>query len=113
MVSPASFSVALKRTLLADSEKRTQDFETKRPRNLLLGTQVQRLDAEQDQLPCGSAGTSSGKCQETETCMVRTCHAASSKTPSEEMLDGQRQRMNIRATAHKGLLQKRLEEDLC
>ena len=34
----------------------------------------------------------------------------------EEMLDGQHQRVDIPAharTAHKGLLQKRLEEDLC
>ena len=35
---------------------------------------------------------------------------------AEEMLNGQKQRMDISAhsrTAHKGLLQKRLEEDLC
>ena len=35
---------------------------------------------------------------------------------AEEMLDGQRQRVDIPAharAAHKGLLQKRLEEDLC
>ena len=35
---------------------------------------------------------------------------------AEEMLDGQHQRVDIFAfarTAHKGLLQKRLEEDLC
>ena len=35
---------------------------------------------------------------------------------AEEMLDGQHQRLNIPAharPAHKGLLQKRLEEDLC
>ena len=29
---------------------------------------------EQDQLPCGSTGTSSGNCQERKTCMVRACH---------------------------------------
>ena len=40
----------------------------------LLGAQDQRLGAEQDQLPCGSTGTSSGSYQETETCMVRACH---------------------------------------
>ena len=35
---------------------------------------------------------------------------------AEEMLDGQHQRVDIRAhasAAHKGLLQKTLEEDLC
>ena len=32
---------------------------------LLLGAQDQRLGAEQDQLPCGSTGASSGNCQET------------------------------------------------
>ena len=39
-----------------------------------LGAQDQRLGAEQDQLPCGSTGTSSGICQETDTRMVRACH---------------------------------------
>ena len=38
------------------------------------GAQDQQLGAEQDQLPCGSTETSSGSCQETETCMVRACH---------------------------------------
>ena len=62
-----------------------------------------KLVAEQDQLPYGSAGTSSGSCQEMETCMVRgKSHAmtASIKPPFrycggwampwsvEEMLDG-------------------------
>ena len=32
-------------------------------------TLKQQLGAEQDQLPCGSTGTSSGNCQETETCI--------------------------------------------
>ena len=41
---------------------------------LLLGAQDQRLGAKQDQFPCGSTGTFSGNCQETETCMVRACH---------------------------------------
>ena len=40
---------------------------------LLPGAQDQRLGAEQDQLPCGSTGTSSSNCQETETCVVRAC----------------------------------------
>ena len=30
--------------------------------------------AEQDQLPCGSTGTSSDNCQERKTCMVLACH---------------------------------------
>ena len=42
--------------------------------HLLLGSQDQRLGAEQDQLPCRSTGTHSGTCQETETCMVQACH---------------------------------------
>ena len=60
---------------------------------------------EQDQLPCKSAGTSSGNFQETETCMVRSCHMTRQplqnhpsrhlggwSTPwlAEEMLDGQK-----------------------
>ena len=87
---------------------------------LLLGAQDQRLGAEQDQLPCGSTGTSSGKCQEAETRMVRACHTPRHlgewATPwwVEKMLDGQHQRVDIPAharTANKGLLQKRPEED--
>ena len=58
-------------TLLADSEKkdpgfRNQVLEETSP-YLLLRAQDQRLRAEQDQLLCGSTGTSSGNCQETET----------------------------------------------
>ena len=41
---------------------------------LLLRAQDQQLGAEQDQLPCGSTGTSCGNCQEMETFMVRACH---------------------------------------
>ena len=41
--------------------------------------QDQRLGAEQDQLPHGSAGTSSGNCQKMETCMVWT-HATTACT---------------------------------
>ena len=121
--------------LFADCEKRIQAFETKCLRKPLrishFGAQDQRLGAEQDQLPCGSKGTSSGNCQETETCMVRACHTPRQPLqnhPSghlggwvtlwsaEEMLDGKHQRLDIPAharTAHKGLLQKRLEEDFC
>ena len=43
---------------------------------LLLGAQDQRLGAEQDQLPCWSAGTSSGNCQETETCISHATTAS-------------------------------------
>ena len=68
--------------------------------------------------------------EETETCMVWTYRTPrqppqnhSSRHPggwatawsAEEMLDGQHQRVDYPAptrTAHKGLLQKRLEEDL-
>ena len=98
---------------------------------LLLGAQDQRLGAEQDQLPSGSTGTSSGNCQETETCMVPACHTPrqpSQNHPSgnlgrraapwsaEEMLDGQHQRVDIPAharTPHEGVLPKGLEEYLC
>ena len=72
------------------------------------------------------AGTSSGNCEETESCVVRACHTPRQPLenhPSghlggsaEEMLDGQHQRVDIPAlarTAHKGFVQERLEEDLC
>ena len=96
-----------------------------------LGAQDKRLGAEEAQLPRGSTGTSSGKRQETETCMVQACHtprqppqnhpsehlgAWATSRSAEEMLDGQHQRVDIPAharTAHKDLLQQRLEEDLC
>ena len=122
-------------TLLSDSEKknpvfRNQALEETSP-HLLLGAQDQRPGAEQDQLLCGSTGTSSGNCQETEACMVRACHTPRQPlqnhpsghlgglaTPwsAEDQLDGQHQRVDIPCharTAHYGLLQKRLEEDLC
>ena len=38
--------------------------------HLLFGAQDQRLGAEQDQLSCGSTGTSSGNSEEMETCMA-------------------------------------------
>ena len=80
---------------------------------------------------CGSTDTSSGNCQETETCMVQVCHTPrqplqnhpsrhlggwATTWSAEEMPDGQHQRVDISdhtRTAHKGLLRKRLEEDLC
>ena len=113
-------------TLLADSEKRIQDFGTKCPRktspHLLLVTKDQRPGAERDQLPSESTGTSSG---------IRACYTpqwplqnhSSGRlwewaTPwsAEEMLDGQHQRVDIPAhgrTAHDDLPKKRLEVDLC
>ena len=97
----------------------------------LLGAQDQRLGAEQGQLPCRSTGTFSGNCQETKTRMVRARHTPRQPlqnhssghiggwaTPrsAEEILYGQYSRVDIHAharDARKGLLQKRLEEDLC
>ena len=93
----------------------------------------ERLGAEQDQLPCGSTEISSGNCEEQETCMVRTCITPLQTLQNhhsrylgecwwvptlsaKEILHGQHQRVAIPAharTAHKGLLQKRLEDDLC
>ena len=65
--------------LLTDSEKKVPDFQNQVHEEtslyLLLAAQDQRLGVEQDQLPCGSTGTSSGNCQEAETCMVRTFHS--------------------------------------
>ena len=83
------------------------------------------------QLPCGFTGISSSNCQEMETSMARTYqtpqqpfqnhpsgHLGRQAMPwsGKEMLDGHHQRVDIPAharTAHKGLLQKRLEKALC
>ena len=91
----------------------------------------QRLGAEQDQLPCGSIETSSRNCQKMSnlhgsrmSCARKPLWNNSSgyigwwATPwsAEEMLYGQRQRLDIPAharTAHNGLPQKRLEMYLC
>ena len=56
-------------TLSKDPGFRNQVPEGTSPQ-FLLGAQDQRLGAEQDQLPCGSTGTFSDNCQETETCMA-------------------------------------------
>ena len=63
---------------------------------------------------CGLTGTFPGKCQETETCMVRTCHSLrrplqnhplghlggwTTLWSAEEMLDGQRKRVDSPAHA--------------
>ena len=113
-------------------KKRMLAFNTKCMRKLLLlGAQDQRLGAGQDQLPCGSTGTSSSSCQETETYMVRACHTPRQPLQNhlsghlvgwatpwsvEVMLNGQHQRVDISAhawTAHTGLLQKRPHEHVC
>ena len=117
-------------TLKKDPGFQNQVHEETSP-YLLPGAQDQWLGAEQDQLPCGSTGTSSGNHQETEICIVRACqapqqplknhpsgHLGGWATPwsAEEMLHGQHQRVDIPAharTAHNGFLQKRLGEDLC
>ena len=63
----ASSMVVKHRPCLLTLKKRIQAFKTKMPEetplHLLLGSQDQRLSAEQDQLPYGSSGTSSGNCQ--------------------------------------------------
>ena len=59
------------------SWQKDQAFETKSLGNFsatLTWSKDQRLGAKKDKLPCGSTGTSSGNCQETETCMIRPCH---------------------------------------
>ena len=107
-----------------------QSLHFKRSFTLGMMAQHQWLGVEKDQLPRGSTRTSSGNFQEAETCMVQACHTPQQPLqnhPSrhlggwtmlwsaEEMLDGQHQRVDIPAhagAAHKGLLQKRLEEEL-
>ena len=129
------FSMAVKHgPCLLTLEKKDQGFRNQVPEetslHLLLGTQDQWQGAEQDQLPCGSTGTSSGNSQEMETSMVWACHTSWQPLQNhsagylggwvtlwsaEEMLDGQHQIADIPAharSAHKGPLQKRLEEDL-
>ena len=126
-------------TLLADSEKGIQAFETKCLRKFPCISYLEHktngwinfLLGQQDQLPFGSAETFSGNCCETETCMVWACHTSRQplqKHPSghlggwatlwsaEEMLEGQHQRVDMPAharTAHNGLLQKTLEDNIC
>ena len=134
------------RTLLADCERKGSRHSKlsawRTSLHLPLGAQDRRLGAEQDHLPCGSTGTSSGNCKETETCMVRACYMPrqplrnhpsgnlggwATSWSAEEIFDGQHHRVDIPAharTAHNGLLQKQktkqqqqqqqqLEDDLC
>ena len=127
LVTPCNLYVIAKWTLHADSEKKDPGFRNQVHKEtspyLLLGAQDQRLGAGRDQLPCGSTGTFSCNCRETETCMVRACytprqplqnhpsgHLGGLATPwsAEKVLDGQHQRVDIPAharSAHKGLLQ--------
>ena len=93
-----------------------------------IAVQDQRLVAEQDQLPCGPTDTSSANCRQTETHMVRTCHAlqklpknlssghlggwATSRS-AEKMLNGQQQRVDVPVhvwIAHKSLPQKQKQK---
>ena len=75
-----SFSLAVKHVYSAylhwqkDPGFRNQVPEENFLPHFLLGEQDQRLGEEQDQLPCGPTGTSSGSCREMEMHMVRACH---------------------------------------
>ena len=60
-----------------------------------LGAQDEQLSAEQDQLPCGSTGTSSGNCQETETCMVWSMLHAMTASPLHKANDLVRNKINF------------------
>ena len=73
---PSSSTTAVKHGPFFLTEKKIQAFKVHEETlmYLPLGTQDQRLDAKQDQLPCGSTRTSSCKFQEMETCMVQACH---------------------------------------
>ena len=78
LLSSPSSSTAVKHgpcllALKKDPGFQNQVHEETSP-HLLLGEQDQRLSAQQDQLPCGSTGSSSGIFQERKTCVVRTRH---------------------------------------
>ena len=115
--------------LLADCEKkkkRIQAFETKCLWKLLRFSYLEHKT---------TTGCSRNfwqyNCQETETPMAQACHTPGQPLQNhlswhlggcvtawsaEEILDGKHQKVDIPAharTAHKGVLQKRLEEDLC
>ena len=114
--------------ILLGSAKRGHGFQYHVPEetilHLLPGAEDEHFGVEQDQLPCGSTGNSSGNCQETETPMLWACHTprqplqthpsghlgglatpwSAEKTPA-----GQRQRLDVLAhakTAHAGLPQR-------
>ena len=122
-------------TLLADSEKKEPGFRNQvheeTPPYLLLGKQDQRKGAEQNNFLVGRQELllATFKRRKLAWFVRVTRHDSLSKTilhgnlggwatpwSAEEMLDEQHQRVDIPAharTAHKNLLQKRLEEDLC
>ena len=111
-------------TLLADSEKRIKAFETKCMTKLL---RISCLEHETNDWVWSKINFLVGP-QEPLLATVKrrtlawlthvTRHKSLSKTifqSAEEMLGGQHQRVDIPAharTAHKGLLQKRLKDDL-
>ena len=108
-------------TLLAHSEKKERS-------RLLKPSVWGNFSSSPTQSTRPTTGTASGNRQETESCMARACHTPRQPlqdlppsehlggwaTPwsAEEMLDGQHHLFHAR-TADKGLLQKRLEGDLC
>ena len=80
--------------LIMKKKKGIQTFDTKCLKmetspHLLPGAQDQRLGAGQDQPPCGSTGTSSGNCQETEIAWFGhvTRHNSLSKTILQGILE--------------------------
>ena len=125
-------------TLLVDSnktkQKRIQAFETKCLRKRLRSSYLEHKTNEWVGAISASLWVHRNPLWQPSrdgTCMIRACHTPRQPvkdhpsgriggwaTPwsAEEMLAGQRQRVDIPArakTAHKGPLQKRLEEDLC
>ena len=114
LLSPPSSASALKHgPCLLTLKKTIQAFDSKCTRKLLrISNSNTRPTTVRDQLPRGSTGTCSGNCQKTETCMFRACHTprqpfqnhpsghlGGCATPwsTEEMLDGQHQRLDIPA----------------
>ena len=81
-MTPPSFSVAVRdRPCLLTLKNRSRLSSEETSSHLQVAVQDQRLGAEQDQLPSGSTGTSSGNCQETESCMVSACHTLRQPLP--------------------------------
>ena len=112
-------------------KKKDPGFRDQKLKKLLRMSYLERnTNDEQDDLPCGLRGTSSGNCQETKLSSFGhvTRHDSLSKTilqgtlevwatpwSAEEMLDGQRKRVDVHAhvrTAHDGLSQKGVKEGL-
>ena len=115
------------------TEKRIQAFETKCPRKLLHVSYLEHktndwvrskinflVDPQEPPWQLSTDGNvhGSGMSHATTASPKPSFRAPWWATPwsAEEMLDGQHQRVDIPTharTAHKDLLQKRLEEDLC